>query len=84
MTYIVTFRGLPACPCLATWLPVYEAELTFDVTNEKGEQVVAPGAAGHETRLPSEMPPLTSKYPPASTYVSSASASVTEMELVAA
>jgi hypothetical protein len=26
-SYAVTFRGLPACPCLATWLPVYEAEL---------------------------------------------------------
>lgn len=25
--YAVTFRGLPACPCLATWLPAYEAEL---------------------------------------------------------
>ena len=25
--YAVTFRGKPACPCLATWLPVYEAEL---------------------------------------------------------
>lgn len=27
MTYIVDFRGFPACPCLAAWLPVYEAEL---------------------------------------------------------
>lgn len=27
MTYVVSFRGLPACPCLAEWLPVYEAEL---------------------------------------------------------
>jgi hypothetical protein len=26
-SYAVNFRGLPACPCLATWLPVYEAEL---------------------------------------------------------
>lgn len=26
-SYAVTFRGKPACPCLATWLPVYEAEL---------------------------------------------------------
>jgi hypothetical protein len=26
-SYIVTFRGHPACPCLAAWLPVYEAEL---------------------------------------------------------
>jgi len=25
--YAVDFRGLPACPCLAAWLPVYEAEL---------------------------------------------------------
>lgn len=25
--YIVTFRGLPACPCLAAWIPVYEREL---------------------------------------------------------
>ena len=25
--YTVWFRGLPACPCLAAWLPVYEAEL---------------------------------------------------------
>lgn len=25
--YAVTFRGKPACPCLATWLPAYEAEL---------------------------------------------------------
>lgn len=25
--YAVTFRGLPACPCLATWVPAYEAEL---------------------------------------------------------
>lgn len=25
--YAVTFRGLPACPCLAEWLPVFEAEL---------------------------------------------------------
>lgn len=27
MSYVVTFRGHPACPCLAEWLPVYEAEL---------------------------------------------------------
>lgn len=27
MTYIVNFRGRQACPCLAAWLPVYEAEL---------------------------------------------------------
>lgn len=27
MSYVVDFRGLPACPCLATWLPFYEAEL---------------------------------------------------------
>ena len=26
-SYAVTFRGLPACPCLATWVPAYEAEL---------------------------------------------------------
>lgn len=26
-TYAVTFRGKPACPCLAKWLPAYEAEL---------------------------------------------------------
>jgi hypothetical protein len=26
-SYAVMFRGLPACPCLATWLPAYEAEL---------------------------------------------------------
>lgn len=26
-TYAVTFRGKPACPCLAEWLPVFEAEL---------------------------------------------------------
>ena len=25
--YIVYFRGRPACPCLAQWLPVFEAEL---------------------------------------------------------
>ena len=25
--YVVWFRGRPACPCLAEWLPVYEAEL---------------------------------------------------------
>ena len=25
--YAVDFRGRPACPCLAEWLPVYEAEL---------------------------------------------------------
>lgn len=25
--YVVDFRGHPACPCLAAWLPVYEAEL---------------------------------------------------------
>jgi hypothetical protein len=25
--YAVDFRGLPACPCLAAWLPAYEAEL---------------------------------------------------------
>lgn len=25
--YAVDFRGHPACPCLAAWLPVYEAEL---------------------------------------------------------
>jgi hypothetical protein len=25
--YEVTFRGFPACPCLAKWLPHYEAEL---------------------------------------------------------
>lgn len=27
MSYVVDFRGHPACPCLAEWLPVYEAEL---------------------------------------------------------
>lgn len=27
LSYQVTFRGKPACPCLAKWLPVYEAEL---------------------------------------------------------
>lgn len=27
MSYIVQFRGKPACPCLAEWLPIYEAEL---------------------------------------------------------
>lgn len=27
MTYVVDFRGRPACPCLASWLPVYEREL---------------------------------------------------------
>lgn len=26
-SYAVTFRGLPACPCLASWIPGYEAEL---------------------------------------------------------
>lgn len=26
-SYAVTFRGFTACPCLATWLPGYEAEL---------------------------------------------------------
>ena len=26
-TYTVWFRGRPACPCLAEWLPVFEAEL---------------------------------------------------------
>lgn len=26
-SYAVDFRGYPACPCLAAWLPVYEAEL---------------------------------------------------------
>lgn len=25
--YVVWFRGRPACPCLAEWLPAYEAEL---------------------------------------------------------
>lgn len=25
--YTVTFRGLPACPCQATWIPVFEREL---------------------------------------------------------
>ena len=25
--YTVWFRGFPACPCLAEWLPVFEAEL---------------------------------------------------------
>lgn len=25
MSYIVTFRGHPACPCQAKWLPVFEA-----------------------------------------------------------
>lgn len=25
--YVVYFRGKPACPCLAEWLPVFEAEL---------------------------------------------------------
>lgn len=25
--YVVWFRGRPACPCLAEWLPVFEAEL---------------------------------------------------------
>lgn len=27
VSYVVDFRGHPACPCLAAWLPVYEAEL---------------------------------------------------------
>jgi hypothetical protein len=27
LSYQVDFRGFPACPCLAEWLPVYEAEL---------------------------------------------------------
>ena len=27
LPYVVKFRGLPACPCLATWIPAYEAEL---------------------------------------------------------
>jgi len=27
VSYVVTFRGLPACPCLAEWLPVYERML---------------------------------------------------------
>lgn len=26
-SYAVAFRSFPACPCLAEWLPVYEAEL---------------------------------------------------------
>jgi hypothetical protein len=26
-SYAVWFRGFPACPCLAAWLPVYEDEL---------------------------------------------------------
>jgi hypothetical protein len=26
-SYAVNFRGFPACPCLATWLPAFEAEL---------------------------------------------------------
>ena len=26
-TYTVWFRGFPACPCLAEWLPVFEQEL---------------------------------------------------------
>lgn len=26
-SYVVWFRGRPACPCLAEWLPVFEAEL---------------------------------------------------------
>lgn len=26
-SYAVDFRGFPACPCLAEWLPAYEAEL---------------------------------------------------------
>lgn len=27
LPYQVEFRGFPACPCLAAWLPAYEAEL---------------------------------------------------------
>ena len=27
LAYVVKFRGFDACPCLAAWLPVYEAEL---------------------------------------------------------
>lgn len=27
MSYIIDFRGRPACPCLAAWLPVFEREL---------------------------------------------------------
>lgn len=27
LPYQVDFRGFPACPCLAAWLPVYESEL---------------------------------------------------------
>jgi hypothetical protein len=26
-SYVVWFRGFPACPCLAAWLPVFEREL---------------------------------------------------------
>ena len=26
-SYAVDFRGFPACPCLAVWIPVYELEL---------------------------------------------------------
>lgn len=26
-SYAITFRSLPACPCLAEWLPEFEAEL---------------------------------------------------------
>lgn len=35
-SYIVDFRGFPACPCLAAWLPVYEAEL------QRRDQLVGP------------------------------------------
>lgn len=27
LPYLVTFRGKPACPCLARWIPFYEREL---------------------------------------------------------
>lgn len=27
LPYQVDFRGFPACPCLAAWIPVYESEL---------------------------------------------------------
>lgn len=39
MTYIVDFRGHPACPCLAEWYPVHEAELQRRGILAPGQQI---------------------------------------------
>jgi hypothetical protein len=55
--YVVWFRGRPACPCLAEWYPIHEAELQRRGILQPGQQVKifqlignAPASAGVHSR----------------------------------